>query len=190
MNLQDILIMRGERENFRNWNAWAEEARIQFEPTTTAERARLELQDLKQIRSVREYVQKFNQIRFRIPDLGPNEAYISFTRGLKEKPREAVLAHVRQDVEQAINMAERIDDIVGLTRSKPEERTAAPRPTRSTYRKSFRTSFRPKPEKEERVMTVSKYTGKEKKPVKCWSCGKLGHMAHECRSRVKRVSRK
>ncbi|GAB5480203.1 MAG: hypothetical protein Marn2KO_36700 [Marinobacter nauticus] len=126
MNLQELKVMEGRRQPFRDWQAWAEEARRMFEPTTTPERARIELRGLRQHTTVKEYVKRFNSITFRIPDMSEAETFSAFTNGLKDPIRSQVVGFVRGNVREAVEMAERLDGVRGM-HSAPQGRNHGPR---------------------------------------------------------------
>ncbi|GAB5407485.1 MAG: hypothetical protein Aurels2KO_57160 [Aureliella sp.] len=111
MNLQELRMAEGRRQPFVDWQDWAAEARRQFEPTTSTERARTELRGLRQGGTVRDYVRRFQHICFRIPDMTDAEMFSTFVAGLRDPLRTTIAGFVRGDVQEAIEMAERLDGV-------------------------------------------------------------------------------
>ena len=189
MNLTDLQVARGQREPFPSWREWANEARQKFEPTTLEEMARAQLRKLRQLGSVQSYVRAFQNVCFRIPDLTEGEAYSVFTGGLKQPIRNQVVGLVRNNLEEAIAMAERLDSVHHLAGDHAPKPTFAPKRFRPR-RPQVNTVQAPQPDhrKEPQVAMVQhqgqkKRRGAPKKyrrPIRCYTCGKLGHTSPEC----------
>ncbi|WP_461509454.1 hypothetical protein, partial [Rhodopirellula baltica] len=111
MNVVELRIQQGMRVPWTHWRAFATELQAQFEALAPGEKARIELRNLRQVTSVTEYLRRFHQAIFRIPDMAPSEMYSAFVFGLKEDIRKMVMAQANGDFQTACIMAERLDGI-------------------------------------------------------------------------------
>ena len=103
-------VENGQRRNWDDYAEFREELITAFEPMSEVERARTAIRNLRQMGRVATYVQKFRDLRFRIPDMSQAEAFSHFMAGLKDDIRKDIGVHVtRNDVEGAIAMAEKMD---------------------------------------------------------------------------------
>ena len=69
------------------------------------EEARKQLRTLRQTSQVASYVQKLQELQYRLPRMTEEEAFHAFLSGLQPHLPEHVGAHVQGDVEVAIAMA-------------------------------------------------------------------------------------
>ena len=67
----------------------------QFEPVTKVEEARKQLRALRQAGRVAGYVQKFQELQYRLPGMTDEEAFHTFLSGLQPHLQEHVGAHVQ-----------------------------------------------------------------------------------------------
>ena len=180
MNLMDLQVARGQRQGFATWQEWVAEARQKFEPTTLEEVARAQLRRLKQSGTVRSYVKQFQNIIFRIPDLIEGEAYSVFTSGLKQPIRTQVVGMVRTNLDDAIALAKRLDSVSQLTSDQvPARKPWHPRRAAPQGQVNMVQGDRKKGKREK---VANK---KDKKPLKCWTCGKIGHPSFLCPTKKK-----
>ena len=105
--LQDIA--EGNRQIFRTWAQFKEAMIQRFEPVTETEEARKQLKALRQTGRVAGYIQRFQELQFRLPGMTEEEAFYSFVSGLQPHIQEQVGAHVQGDLEAAIAMAQRLE---------------------------------------------------------------------------------
>ena len=76
-----------------------------FKPVTEVEEAQKQLQALRHTGRVVGYVQKFQELQYRLPGMTDEEAFHTFLSGLQPHLQEHVGAHVQGDLEAAIAMA-------------------------------------------------------------------------------------
>ena len=93
-----------------SWTEFSQALRDQFLPADYARRARDELYELKQMRSVAEYVTRFRGALLSCEDVSPAEAYDRFRRGLKPRVAYEVLRQSPDSLETAIVLALRAED--------------------------------------------------------------------------------
>ncbi|CAI5995185.1 unnamed protein product [Closterium sp. NIES-64] len=84
---------------------------MKFEPANAIERARDNLDDLRQHRSVAEYINRFRELVLEIPDIPAAEQMDKFKRGVKPKIRTEVELHGATVFDEMIRVAERFDTI-------------------------------------------------------------------------------
>lgn len=94
------------------WNAFRTAFLSQFRPLNPVKEARDELHDLRQVNSVAKYVERFNKLSLQIGnELSETEAFDRFLRGLKPGIRKACEQQQVQDLEEAKDLAQRLDAI-------------------------------------------------------------------------------
>ena len=102
-------ISEGRRPIFRTWAQFRDAMVQRFEPVTEVEEARKQLRALKQTGRVAGYVQKFQELQYRLPGMTDEEAFHAFLSGLQPHLQEHVGAHVQGNLEAAIAMAQRLE---------------------------------------------------------------------------------
>ena len=102
-------ISEGRRPVFRTWAQFRDAMVQRFEPVTEVEEARKQLRALRQTGRVAGYVQKFQELQYRLPGMTDEEAFHAFLSGLQPHLQEHVGAHVQGDLEAAIAMAQRLE---------------------------------------------------------------------------------
>ena len=80
-----------------------------FESVTENEETRRDLTELHQSRRVASYTAKFQELKSRLPTMTDEESFSVYLAGLNPHLREQVGAHVRENLEEAITMAQRIE---------------------------------------------------------------------------------
>ena len=99
-------ISEGRRPVFRTWAQFRDAMVQRFEPVTEVEEAHKQLQSIEADRPSRTgYVQKFQELQYRLPGMTDEEAFHAFLSGLQPHLQEHVGAHVQGDLEAAIAMA-------------------------------------------------------------------------------------
>ena len=78
--LQDI--SEGCRPVFRTWAQFRDAMVQRFEPVTEVEEAQKQLRALRQTGRVAGYVQKFQELKYRLPGMTDEEAFHAFLSGL------------------------------------------------------------------------------------------------------------
>ena len=102
--LQDVAT--GRKPVFRTWAQFKDAMVQRFEPVTEVEEVQKQLQELRQTGRVAGYVQKFQELKYRLPGMTDEEAFHAFLSGLQPHLQEHVGAHVQGDLEAAIVMAQ------------------------------------------------------------------------------------
>ena len=118
--LQDVAA--GRRPAFATWNEFEQAMIHRFEPVTENEEARKQLRALRQTKGVGGYIQRFQELQYRLPGMTAEEAFSAFVAGLKPHLQEHVGAHIQGDLEGAMAMALRMEIYHGGEGSKAESR--------------------------------------------------------------------
>ena len=92
-------IADGRRQAFRTWGQFKVAMIHRFESITETEDARRQLRALKQTGRVSGYIQKFQELQYRLPSMTDEEAFHAFLSGLVPHLQEHVGAHVQGDLE-------------------------------------------------------------------------------------------
>ena len=99
------------------------EAMVQrFELVTKVEEACKQLRALRQTSRVAGYVQKFQELQYRLLGMTDEEAFHTFLSGLQPHLQEHVGAHVQGDLEAAIAMAQPLEVYHGGDGAKASEK--------------------------------------------------------------------
>ena len=76
-------IRAGNRAPWANWREFAQEITAAFSAITEEEQARKQLKSLSQTGSVQNYIQRFRDLKLRIPSMSVADTYAAFMDGLK-----------------------------------------------------------------------------------------------------------
>lgn len=170
--------------------------RQRFVDTNDSENAFDQIRELRQIKSVNEYVTVFEKIRSRLTDFDDKDAVRFFRGGLKPDLRQLVDNHpdiADDDINGLIALAERLDKLYKHNRpfSQFNYKPRAPDSNKETY---------PQPMELDEARTQSQFQSKNtKKPTKeevrkndfsnnlCFYCHKTGHMINDCFERKKKT---
>ena len=106
-------VADGRRQAFRTWGQFKVAMVHRFESITETEDARRQLRALKQTGRVSGYIQRFQELQYRLPSMTDEEAFHAFLSGLVPHLQEHVGAHVQGDLEQAMAMAQRLEAYKG-----------------------------------------------------------------------------
>ena len=74
--LQDVAA--GRRAAFLTWRQFTQAMIHRFEPVTETEEARKQLRALRQTGRVSGYIQKFQEVQYRLPNMTAEEAFHAF----------------------------------------------------------------------------------------------------------------
>ena len=80
-----------------------------FEPATVVEEAREQILNLRQTRRVTGYVQRFQELLYKILVMTEEESYTLFVRGLKPEVKTLVGVNVPAGLEDATTWAQCVD---------------------------------------------------------------------------------
>ena len=105
--LQDVAT--GRRAAFLTWRAFTQAMIHRFEPVTEIEEAQKQLRALRQTGRVGGYIQKFQELQYRLPNMSTEEAFHAFLSGLTPHLQEHVGAPAQGDLEVAMAMAQRLE---------------------------------------------------------------------------------
>lgn len=167
------------------WANFVAQLRNEFLPVNSVKVAADKLERLKQTGSVANFVKEFRTLALLIPDLSPAEKLRRFLAGLKPRVRMEVDLRNPSTLEEAVTLAERIDDLTFQ---------ASKRLTSSRHDSSFHSSSaqdRPAP-MDLSAMRVSnapsrpfkKLSPEEREQLrrdgKCFYCREVGHISIKC----------
>lgn len=108
LNARELAARNGQQAMPYTWQDLAEELRIQFEPITTTEAARRKLRELRQTSTIQAYIDQFQDLIFRIPEMREEDKYSNFVGGLRDWLRHQVDAHGGGTLDGAMRMAQRL----------------------------------------------------------------------------------
>ena len=129
------LVERQESPLITEWNVFKRVLTTQFQPVNAQKIARDRLHNLRQTKSVVEFVYEFHKICLEIKDVSPSEKLDRFVRGLKPSVREKVDIEDPQTVDEAMQIAQRIDSIQWTNRNRQREHGQ-----RNRYHTAYRSS--------------------------------------------------
>ncbi|CAI5934453.1 unnamed protein product [Closterium sp. NIES-64] len=147
---------------------------MNFEPVNAIERARDNLADLRQHRSVAEYINRFRELVLEIPDIPAAEQMDKFKRGLKPKIRTEVELRSAATLDEMIRVAEHFDTINFAAYQRFQGRTRQHAVAGPTIRTNGPTPME---------LGVVDQRTRNQSTLTCYSCGKFGHIKRHCPNR-------
>ena len=81
---------------------------------TEIEEAQKQLRALRQTGRVSGYIQKFQELQYRLPNMTAEEAFHTFLSGLAPHLQEHMGAHMQRDLEVVMAMAQRLEVYRGV----------------------------------------------------------------------------
>ncbi|KAA8499909.1 Transposon Ty3-I Gag-Pol polyprotein [Porphyridium purpureum] len=151
------------------WNDFAALVSARFTPQDSIRRARDKLTRLSQKGPAHAYVAAFQDAALVIPDLSDAEMMDRFVRGLKPEVRLEVYKRGVSTFAEAAQVAVVVDDAIHATRGVRDS--------------SVRTPFFGRAAQEGPVpMELGHVQGQRRvrTELKCWNCGRPGHIARKC----------
>lgn len=145
------------------------ELRAQFADVDRELKLRRSLSQLRQDKSVQQYVSQFKRLQLELGELRLDDgaAIYQFLVGLKDSVRERVLLARPDSFEDAVLMAERADIALGSNKVFSRD---------SFYPKKPRDYSTPM----DLDFGESSSAPQGKKPITCYYCGKSGHIKKDC----------
>lgn len=164
---------------YKEWGALTSQLRRQYTSPNAATHARTKLSQLRQIRSVAEYVRSFQFLIVDVPNMAVEEALEKFLSGLKPQVQTHVRLHRPHSLEAAIADALIVDDCAMLAR------TDTPHQSRPSETPTWKSSPQHNEIQVNAVTTKpGKLTEEEKRRCLqerlCFRCRKPGHSSREC----------
>ncbi|KAL1917138.1 uncharacterized protein VTP21DRAFT_4794 [Calcarisporiella thermophila] len=104
----------------REWETFKNEGITMFQPINSVKHARAKLADLKQRRTVQEYVVTFQSLAIQIPGITEEELVDKFIRGLKLQTRKAIEYKNPSTLDEAVMEAKRYDAVYFRDRNRPQ----------------------------------------------------------------------
>ena len=177
----------GEIPEITSWQQFCTELKAEFALVNAVKHARDSLARLEQRTSVQTYVHDFRELALQIPDLSEAEKLDRFLRGLKPRLQRELAIRDPRTMDEAANMAERIDtvDFAWRVRHEPtpmELGTAetlcadAVRFNNKDEKMGGKIHFRPK-KNDDRIKTSNMEKERLRRQGLCFTCKKHGHMA-------------
>lgn len=103
-------VRRNSSDVPTTWVAFSAALRLQFEPVTALLAIRQAFATVRQTTSVQAYVSRFRELLIQLPDIGPDDSVFRFIEHLKPTVQLHVRLHDPTDLEDAIRLAENIDN--------------------------------------------------------------------------------
>lgn len=119
MTLVDIQVVREPRMPYNNCQDWIADARTKPETTTVKEQVRNELRRMYRTGNIKDFAKKLFGIMFRNPDVTCKEALSAFIPRPQEPINSQVLSFVRENIEDAIALAEIFDSVRQMHNIRP-----------------------------------------------------------------------
>jgi hypothetical protein len=112
---------RGYLPEIETWDDFKKELTSRFQAVNAVRAARDRLANIRREKTVRGYVEAFQNLVMQIPDITNAEALDRFVRGLKPRTKQEVVMREPYNFEEAIHLADWFDSLIsGLgTPSRP-----------------------------------------------------------------------
>lgn len=175
-------VERGLATVFNTWTQFKEALVKQFTPIAPGESAREKLDTLRQTRSVYAYAQEYTSCMLELPNMDEADKVHRFINGLKPSVKIHVKLQKPATLSEAIELAIKADALLWSggkpwLRDQPRNTNANTGPVPMELGNVGNTV---------QLDTVERKAPRDprnKQPIRCFKCNKLGHMARDCRSK-------
>lgn len=180
----------GEIPEVSSWQQFCAELKAEFALVNAVKHARDDLARLEQRTSVQTYVHDFRELALQIPDLSEAEKLDRFLRGLKPRLQRELAIRDPHTMDEAVNMAERIDmvDFAWRVRHGPTPMELGTAETVCVDALSFNRknekmggkSYARPMKNDDRHKNSNMEKERLKRLGLCFPCKKRGHLARDC----------
>lgn len=186
----NIAAQAGRKILPSTWSEFKSTITAHFQPIHEEDFARQYIRTLKQHRSVRDYVVRFQEVSLQIPTMDERSRVDAFTAGLKQDVRRWVKLQAPPTLERAMEIAEQYQTMMMQDAATMRAHTDQPRfghgrgggdgpvPMEVDSRANNLRAGKHMPKKGSKP-GQSKLKGDKKVPT-CWHCNQPGHLRREC----------
>ena len=184
-----LAVDEGHAEDFEAWSDFADAITREFQPANFQRIARDRLAALTQRTSVQDYAYRFRMACLEIDNIGEDEKVDRFIRGLKPAIQRELELHPPDNLQRAIEVAERVDAVEYrmLRRNRAAPRNDY-RPRNEWRTTPITTADGPTPMQVDAIR-FPKLTAAARAQLqaegKCFYCKEPGHIALDCPKKKK-----
>ena len=172
---------RANRASFTTWPVFKAALAKEYKVGNAEQVARERLYTIQQSGSLQAYLTRFRELELEVTDMGERDKRALFIRGLKPHIRELLNVHNPPSLQEAIEMAERIDAGVQFSRRQFDHGSSR------TFQGSGHASSAPAPMELGNTEVRGHLRGKpvkssssESSVLRCWKCHQAGHLRRNC----------
>ena len=183
---KEVVNPDGSRR-YISWQDFCMAITSHFNPVGSEVAARTRLWNVRQTRSVRDYIREFQEVMVDITDATDAELKDRFTHNLKDHIRREVMQAMPRNLAETFRIAELHDQISWQLNRDGNYKNQPKKPKQQGGQAAETKSDGPTPmELGKRQGGSNRSNNNEKnKDKECWNCGKKGHLAKDCWSKKK-----